>query len=112
MHLTTRDTVTRTGNCAGSDSGAAALRRRRARRWALGGRGRVRCARYSVEDLERGKTAGSLAGLVRQIAAENRQCTATAAARSNASTSLFFFQAEDGIRDHCVTGVQTCALPI
>src|SRR5438034_1634565 len=24
----------------------------------------------------------------------------------------FFFQAEDGIRDHCVTGVQTCALPI
>ena len=26
--------------------------------------------------------------------------------------SYFFFQAEDGIRDHCVTGVQTCALPI
>src|SRR5947207_4918508 len=26
--------------------------------------------------------------------------------------SVFFFQAEDGIRDHCVTGVQTCALPI
>src|SRR5260221_9956832 len=26
--------------------------------------------------------------------------------------SFFFFQAEDGIRDHCVTGVQTCALPI
>src|SRR5438132_13820776 len=25
---------------------------------------------------------------------------------------MFFFQAEDGIRDHCVTGVQTCALPI
>src|SRR5476649_3009048 len=25
---------------------------------------------------------------------------------------LVFFQAEDGIRDHCVTGVQTCALPI
>src|SRR5436190_14390053 len=24
----------------------------------------------------------------------------------------FFFQAEDRIRDHCVTGVQTCALPI
>src|SRR5436190_14646129 len=24
----------------------------------------------------------------------------------------FFFQAEDGIRDHCVTGVRTCALPI
>src|SRR2546430_9512802 len=31
------------------------------------------------------------------------------------STSLlyfFFFQAEDGIRDLTVTGVQTCALPI
>src|SRR5207253_8148154 len=25
---------------------------------------------------------------------------------------LFFFQAEDGIRDGHVTGVQTCALPI
>src|SRR5260221_5099241 len=25
---------------------------------------------------------------------------------------LFFFQAEDGIRDRCVTGVQRCALPI
>src|SRR5437588_1146972 len=24
----------------------------------------------------------------------------------------FFFQADDGIRAHCVTGVQTCALPI
>ena len=24
----------------------------------------------------------------------------------------FFFQAEDGIRDVAVTGVQTCALPI
>src|SRR5207249_9470296 len=25
---------------------------------------------------------------------------------------VFFFQAEDGIRDRSVTGVQTCALPI
>src|SRR3989449_588523 len=32
---------------------------------------------------------------------------------SSASLSLFFFfQAEDGIRDVAVTGVQTCALPI
>src|SRR5258708_26546074 len=31
----------------------------------------------------------------------------------NAWLSLFFFfQAEDGIRDDLVTGVQTCALPI
>src|SRR5256886_10850786 len=28
------------------------------------------------------------------------------------TVSRFFFQAEDGIRDLTVTGVQTCALPI
>src|SRR5437667_6726898 len=28
------------------------------------------------------------------------------------SIDFFFFQAEDGIRDRDVTGVQTCALPI
>src|SRR2546429_6977321 len=28
------------------------------------------------------------------------------------SACFFFFQAEDGIRDVAVTGVQTCALPI
>src|SRR2546430_3009357 len=28
------------------------------------------------------------------------------------SSFFFFFQAEDGIRDLTVTGVQTCALPI
>src|SRR6185369_9745883 len=27
-------------------------------------------------------------------------------------SAFFFFQAEDGIRDSSVTGVQTCALPI
>src|SRR5690554_7439349 len=30
----------------------------------------------------------------------------------SAPLSRFFFQAEDGIRDADVTGVQTCALPI
>src|SRR3989454_1560457 len=30
----------------------------------------------------------------------------------SAASFLFFFQAEDGIRDYKVTGVQTCALPI
>src|SRR5256885_11283165 len=30
----------------------------------------------------------------------------------NHGWQLFFFQAEDGIRDYKVTGVQTCALPI
>src|SRR5438128_5011806 len=31
---------------------------------------------------------------------------------STTSMAFFFFQAEDGIRDATVTGVQTCALPI
>ena len=30
----------------------------------------------------------------------------------NLNVFFFFFQAEDGIRDDLVTGVQTCALPI
>src|SRR2546422_7794338 len=30
----------------------------------------------------------------------------------NMNSFFFFFQAEDGIRDVAVTGVQTCALPI
>src|SRR5256885_8382176 len=32
--------------------------------------------------------------------------------RSDRMRVCFFFQAEDGIRDYKVTGVQTCALPI
>src|SRR5690606_40218051 len=32
--------------------------------------------------------------------------------QTKASLDFFFFQAEDGIRDFHVTGVQTCALPI
>src|SRR5256885_10889776 len=35
-----------------------------------------------------------------------------AALRGVVEMCLFFFQAEDGIRDYKVTGVQTCALPI
>src|SRR5256885_9947674 len=34
------------------------------------------------------------------------------AAQRAASAGCFVFQAEDGIRDYKVTGVQTCALPI
>src|SRR2546425_1570284 len=32
--------------------------------------------------------------------------------RERGRVRFFFFQAEDGIRDKLVTGVQTCALPI
>src|SRR2546425_4287486 len=35
-----------------------------------------------------------------------------AACRARTNSRFFFFQAEDGIRDKLVTGVQTCALPI
>src|SRR5260221_11328033 len=31
---------------------------------------------------------------------------------STSTRTILFFQGEDGIRGHCVTGVQTCALPI
>src|SRR5205823_11558998 len=38
---------------------------------------------------------------------------ATGGVRSGGQKAyFFFFQAEDGIRDKLVTGVQTCALPI
>src|SRR2546425_9587532 len=39
-------------------------------------------------------------------AASSRSCN------SSSRFCFFFFQAEDGIRDKLVTGVQTCALPI
>src|SRR2546430_7779193 len=39
-------------------------------------------------------------------------CRPRSKGRSRLSGCCFFFQAEDGIRDLTVTGVQTCALPI
>src|SRR5207237_4995873 len=40
-------------------------------------------------------------------------CRRSRRRRASASPRFFFFfQAEDGIRDSSVTGVQTCALPI
>src|SRR3989441_1528208 len=47
-----------------------------------------------------------------------RWCKQTPRAQSSSAVTsvesvvFFFFQAEDGIRDKLVTGVQTCALPI
>src|SRR5256885_12782758 len=38
--------------------------------------------------------------------------TYTGALETSLLWLVFFFQAEDGIRDYKVTGVQTCALPI
>src|SRR5256885_846721 len=47
----------------------------------------------------------------REIEAENKKRDEIEAGKSYCSRR-FFFQAEDGIRDYKVTGVQTCALPI
>src|SRR2546430_135672 len=44
--------------------------------------------------------------------AYNAPSTPDNASKSAAVALAFFFQAEDGIRDLTVTGVQTCALPI
>src|SRR5256885_7037835 len=46
----------------------------------------------------------------RQVVIQNRVASKIGISHSN--WSVFFFQAEDGIRDYKVTGVQTCALPI
>src|SRR5260370_42219937 len=41
-----------------------------------------------------------------------QSCLATISRSLIIAVYFFFFQAEDGIRDSSVTGVQTCALPI
>src|SRR5689334_24563622 len=48
-----------------------------------------------------------------QMIAISRRCTCSfICSFVSSSAFFFFFQAEDGIRDGTVTGVQTCALPI
>src|SRR5256885_1717044 len=42
----------------------------------------------------------------------SRQMTTSTTSIDIMGLQAFFFQAEDGIRDYKVTGVQTCALPI
>src|SRR5437588_1716229 len=46
------------------------------------------------------------------VSDENLSASDLSRLGTSLSSIFFFFQAEDGIRDHCVTGVQTCALPI
>src|SRR5205809_3278739 len=49
----------------------------------------------------------------RQVEQHHGDLVALKPVQGRARTALFFFfQAEDGIRDVAVTGVQTCALPI
>src|SRR5260221_7476579 len=57
--------------------------------------------------------SASASSTVRTRSSTVRATPLCSASRTLSSFFLFFFfQAEDGIRDHCVTGVQTCALPI
>src|SRR5207249_5389508 len=56
-------------------------------------------------------TARNNPGLLRHPCRGGRGARAADVARAVAD-GHFFFQAEDGIRDRNVTGVQTCALPI
>src|SRR2546430_12863289 len=49
---------------------------------------------------------------VRRSHPTTQQMPLQCSARTTSNVSVFFFQAEDGIRDLTVTGVQTCALPI
>src|SRR2546430_8894266 len=54
-----------------------------------------------------------LTAKARGAPSEHRPADRRCPTRSSAVVSMFFFfQAEDGIRDLTVTGVQTCALPI
>src|SRR5256884_7305683 len=56
------------------------------------------------------QSIGSAGGTTLDCAAG---CGAGASSKVNVyCCCFFFFQAEDGIRDVAVTGVQTCALPI
>src|SRR5437763_200187 len=55
---------------------------------------------------------GSYLGQNRTNSRNMMRCGTTGFTVSYPSLSVFFFQAEDGIRDTSVTGVQTCALPI
>src|SRR5258706_10081124 len=48
----------------------------------------------------------------RLISTQDHVASARRSQTVSLDTVFFFFQAEDGIRDWSVTGVQTCALPI
>src|SRR2546430_740886 len=69
------------------------------RRRGQGGGGGTSARRAWVAVAEPGRTRRRAAGMGRR-------------GRHHDARIVFFFQAEDGIRDLTVTGVQTCALPI
>src|SRR2546429_67209 len=68
----------------------------------------VRVAAYSSAAM----TSAGHHVVASHTSASRRRATRKTYISSAATTCFFFFQAEDGIRDVAVTGVQTCALPI
>src|SRR2546430_8586650 len=64
-----------------------------------------------MEPLRR-PTKRSLPFRIEYVELTARPCTAKLVRVDKQYVFFFFFQAEDGIRDLTVTGVQTCALPI
>src|SRR5256885_3717678 len=69
-----------------------------------------------VSDEGQGHTYRQVGNIVvgssEQVGRRRRKNLAYAARNGRSAVDCFFFQAEDGIRDYKVTGVQTCALPI
>src|SRR5256885_11242028 len=53
-----------------------------------------------------------IAGRLAELDADAGRNYDNSGSGTGAGGASFFFQAEDGIRDYKVTGVQTCALPI
>src|SRR5205085_10754006 len=64
------------------------------------------CAAYGLGLIPWSPLGGGFLGGVLRKLSEGRR------ASEGMQKRVFFFQAEDGIRDLTVTGVQTCALPI
>src|SRR5262249_23237269 len=79
---------------------------------------RSRCGRGDIQRI-RGASVGGCrrvcsasGGLVLAVRLTDTQSRLLRVRYDQSATYFFFFQAEDGIRDWSVTGVQTCALPI
>src|SRR5262249_9696332 len=86
-----------------------ALQELRPRQPANGGRTRSEIGRASCR--ERAESSGGAVTVEKREKRWSGRRRRGTEVRQHA-VSFFFFQAEDGIRDWSVTGVQTCALPI
>src|SRR5207249_12083883 len=71
----------------------------------------VQTAHGGIDNVVSAMRAGAQDFVVEPVGFERLQVSLRNALNTSA-LKVFFFQAEDGIRDRNVTGVQTCALPI